>query len=616
MRLKLLVFSLPVTLLVVALFFTSQYNYLVFHTLVEIFSVAVAWCAFFIAWNAREQLDNNYLLFLGIAYLPIGGIDLFHAMAYKGMGVFPGYGANLPTSLWIAARMFEATALVAAPLFISRSLRPGIALTGCLIAGFGLLGLTFSGLFPTCFIEGVGLTPFKVTSEYVISAALLGAGWLLYRNRGEFSHYIYTLLLGAIGCTIVAEISFTFYVSVYGFSNLVGHLFKLVSFYLIYKGIVETGITHPQELLYFKLQQSECCLRDEKQRYRTVADLTYDWEYWLDEHGNCLYVSPSCERITGYKAREFYAKPSLFDEIIIPEDRVGIMHFNCVNGVKHYTTCTADYRIRTWSGSEVWIGHKCVPVFDEDGKWRGWRGSNRDITEIKAAEELRQDVERISRHDMKGPLFTLINMPKVLRDEIDLNQSQMEVVDLIEESAYDMLNMINLSLDLFKMEKGMYNLNPENVDLLPIIDKALHSVASISKIKRIQHSILINGKPRTDNDRFIVLGEPFLCYSMLANLLSNACQASPSDETIRILMDTYGNHTMVSISNSGEVPESIRRRFFEKYVTFGKPDGTGLGTYSAKLMAETQKGSIDADMTIKGRTTVSVSLPTMTDDGT
>ena len=86
-------------LILVGLYLTSLYNYLLFHSLVEIFSIFIACSIFLVAWNSRRFMDNNYLLFLGIAYLFVGGVDLIHTLAYRGMGIFTGYEANLPTQL-------------------------------------------------------------------------------------------------------------------------------------------------------------------------------------------------------------------------------------------------------------------------------------------------------------------------------------------------------------------------------------------------------------------------------------------------------------------------------------------------------------------------------------
>ena len=112
-------------LILLGLYLSSLYSYLLFHGLVEIFSIMVAWAIFIVAWNSRRFMDNNYLLFMGIAYLFIGILDLAHTLAYKGMNIFHGYQANLPTQLWIAARYMESLSLLMAPLFLRRRLRAG-----------------------------------------------------------------------------------------------------------------------------------------------------------------------------------------------------------------------------------------------------------------------------------------------------------------------------------------------------------------------------------------------------------------------------------------------------------------------------------------------------------
>ena len=90
-----------------ALWLTSHLNYLLFHGIAELFSVAVAVAIFMLAWNARRLMDSDYLLFIGISYLFVAGVDTVHMMAYKGMGVFPGRGSNPATQLWIAAWYIE-----------------------------------------------------------------------------------------------------------------------------------------------------------------------------------------------------------------------------------------------------------------------------------------------------------------------------------------------------------------------------------------------------------------------------------------------------------------------------------------------------------------------------
>ena len=214
-----------------------------------------------IAWNSRRFLDNNYLLFIGIAYLFIGSLDLIHTLAYAGMGVYQGYTSNLPTQLWIAARYAESLSLLIAFLFISRRLRPNLVFLSYTVVISLLVVSIFWNIFPQSYIEGVGLTPFKKISEYIISLILVTSIVMLFRNRTQFDRGVFRLLIVSIAFTIGSELAFTFYISVYGFSNLVGHIFKITSFYLIYKALIETGLTKPYNLLFRNLKQSEEALQ-------------------------------------------------------------------------------------------------------------------------------------------------------------------------------------------------------------------------------------------------------------------------------------------------------------------------------------------------------------------
>ena len=249
-------------LILLGLYLTSLYSYLLFHTLAEIFSIVVACGIFMVAWNSRPFLDNTYLLFIGIAYLFIGGMDLVHTLAYKGMNVFQGYETNLPTQLWIAARYMESLSLLIAPLFLGRKLKVNFVFLSYSAAVLLLLGSIFYlHIFPVCFVEGLGLTPFKKISEYIISLILLASIYLLVRRREEFDRGVLQLLVASIIVTIGSELAFTFYVHAYGLSNLIGHFFKIISFYLIYKAIIEMGLVRPYNLLFRNLKQSELTLK-------------------------------------------------------------------------------------------------------------------------------------------------------------------------------------------------------------------------------------------------------------------------------------------------------------------------------------------------------------------
>jgi len=239
------------------LYLSSLYNYLLFHTLAELFSIIIAFCIFIIAWNSRDHLVNKYLMFIGIAYLFIGFIDLFHAMGYAGLNIFRDYDANLPTQLWILARYMESISLFFGAVLVHKKLKVNYII--CIYSAITLIlgGLIFQRVFPDCFVEGRGLTLFKKISEYAISLVFLLSIFVLIKRRKEFDVRIFKLLVFSIALTIVSELAFTFYVSVYGFSNLVGHYCKIISFYLIYEAVVKAGFRDPYALVFRELKINE-----------------------------------------------------------------------------------------------------------------------------------------------------------------------------------------------------------------------------------------------------------------------------------------------------------------------------------------------------------------------
>ncbi len=142
-------------------------------------------------------------------------------MAYKGMGVFPGHGPNLATQLWIAARYLESISLLVAPLFLGRKIRPAVIWASFFSIVALILGSIFYWkIFPDCYVEGIGLTAFKKVSEYIICFILIAAMALLLKHRDEFDEHVLRLVVLAIVCTVFRELAFTFYISVYGLSNL------------------------------------------------------------------------------------------------------------------------------------------------------------------------------------------------------------------------------------------------------------------------------------------------------------------------------------------------------------------------------------------------------------
>lgn len=284
------------------LYLSSLYNYLLFHSIAELFAVVVACGIFMMGFNSRKIAENPFILFLGIAYLSVGIIDTAHLLGYKGMNVFPGYDANLPTQLWIAARYLESISLLTALVIIRKKFNHSLMMAGYVFIVVCLLVVIFKEAFPDCFVEGVGLTPFKRISEYLICCILVVVLILLHRNSHEFSPILLRLLTASILLTIASELCFTFYLSVYGLSNLIGHYLKICSYYCIYKAFIETGFSKPYNLLFKNLTNSEKKYRDSTEFYENILN-TIPSGVWVTGKDDVIsYANQSLEKVYGLKA--------------------------------------------------------------------------------------------------------------------------------------------------------------------------------------------------------------------------------------------------------------------------------------------------------------------------
>ncbi|MFX1314858.1 MAG: MASE3 domain-containing protein [Promethearchaeota archaeon] len=241
----------------VFIFIAQIYSFLLFHSIAEMMSIIISGGIFIIGWNSRKYMKSSFFLVIGISFLYVAIIDLLHTLAYTDMNIFIGYNSNLPTSLWILARYFQAFSFLLATLVINRKIVPSYLFGFYTIAILILLPLIFLKLFPVCYIEDYGLTPFKIISEYTIISIFFISLIVFYRNKNEFDNKIFILMVLSIISTMISELAFTFYIGVFDLSNVIGHLFKILAFFFAYKAIIETGLENPFNLLFRKLKKSE-----------------------------------------------------------------------------------------------------------------------------------------------------------------------------------------------------------------------------------------------------------------------------------------------------------------------------------------------------------------------
>ena len=206
-----------------------------------------------------------------------------------------------------------------------------------------------------------------------------------------------------------------------------------------------------------------------EEKYRTVADFTYNMETWIDTNGNYIYVSPSCEKVTGYTAYDFINDPKLMVNITHPDDMELVKeHFEeKVKG--HLHNCNLDFRIITKEGKERWIGHSCQTVYNEKGEWIGQRGSNRNINKQKESEKVLIESEKHLRalaHRMDSIAEEeRIRIAREIHDEIG---------HLLTALKYDTEGLINHS------EFSQEHITEELTGMVSMIESLIDSVRKIA----------------------------------------------------------------------------------------------------------------------------------------
>jgi len=381
--------------LFLGLYLATRHNYLLFHSLAEGFSIVVCGGIFMVAWNSRRFVENSYLLFLGVAYLFVAGLDALHTLAYHGMGVFPDFGANLATQLWISARYIESLSFLLAPLFLNRGLRINLVLgTFAAVTALLLLSIFYWRVFPDCFIEGLGLTPFKKVSEYLISLVLLASLIFLYRRRQDLEREIYLLLSWSITVTIASELTFTLYADPYGLANLTGHFLKIISFYLIYRALIVTGLMKPYNLLFRRLKLDQEVLQRERNFVSAVLNTAGALVIVLDSEGRVVRFNRACEKTTGYSFAEVKGR-KFWDVVLIPEEKEGVRAvFNSLISGQFPNTYENFWRAKDGTLRLIAWSNTCL--VSEDDSVEHIIGAGIDVTEQRQAEDALQDALEVN----------------------------------------------------------------------------------------------------------------------------------------------------------------------------------------------------------------------------
>jgi signal transduction histidine kinase len=601
--------AFAVTVLLLIFFFSVKQSYLLFHTIIELFSIVVAFAVFIVAWNTRKMQDNNYLQFVGISYIFIGGLDLMHTLTYKGMGILPET-AFFANQFWVATRFMEAVTLLAGFIFLKKNqkLKPDLIFLGYfLFSTLIIFSVLVWKVFPVCFIEGSGQTPFKIYAEFTIIAILLMAGYLLVQNRQKFSAEVYSLLFYSLVFTVLSEFCFTLYVSNYSTANEFGHYAKLISFFLIYKANVETGFLTPTGVIFKNL-------KDNEETYRTLAENMPGLILRLDDELNCIYMNTAAT-----------------DALIQKKDITALEDINKIGThVSFFTTLLPviqqvktsgvlqNTSISLFNGQHnYYYAVQIIPEYSELPGDNSYLIICQDVTQLKVAEEQMKELNAtkdklfsIIAHDLKNPFTSLLAFSELIYKNADkLNSGKIEQLALrMNESAKQAYALLENLLSWSRIQTGALKPYPEVISVTQLLQEAKDLTNTSAQAKGISIQI-------EEEQGLSVFADRQMIATVIRNLISNAIKFSYPESTITVNAKINDNHILFSIADAGiGIERDNQDRLLKIDNKFSTPGtaaekGTGLGLVLCKEFVELNHGEISLKSDFGIGTTFYFSVP-------
>jgi PAS domain S-box-containing protein len=395
----------------------TTHAYLIFHNTAELFSIIVSYSIFGVAWFSYQQSQNRHSLFLASVFLGIGLLDFMHTLSFTGMPDFFTVNSTDKTiQYWLAARLFMAGGFLVSAfihpnsnsIYLSKHFLLSLNLMIPALAFCGII--FFSDTMPVMFIEGTGLTAFKKNCEYGVIFLLclsIIAYWRRMQKTGDL-HLEY--FLAAFIVCMLSELAFSVYKSVFDTYNLLGHLYKIIAFYLIYRGMFISSINMPYlALATANSQLSEQRATLEQRVLQRTAELACSEArlqanlenapnvaiQWYDLSGRVLYWNPASERLFGWKKDLAIGKTL---DVLMLSSEANAKFLSILARIQEEGLAYGPYEVefhnrdgrRGWALSTVFA----IPLTDEQ---LGFVCMDVDITERKTAEKaLRRSQERLN----------------------------------------------------------------------------------------------------------------------------------------------------------------------------------------------------------------------------
>ncbi|MBU5426332.1 GHKL domain-containing protein [Tissierella pigra] len=628
----------------------------IYHLFIELAGSIISFLMAIIALNTYKTNQDNRIIFLGMAFGFVACFDLIHLITYEEIGIIGHNTYNISLQLLIVSSYMKSLSFLISIIFLNKKIdiRYGffIYLTISILLFISILYL---GIFPDCFIEEVGFTPFKKISQYIICGILLlRIIYFLKTSSKDLDitnrHIIYSLVI-----MITSEFIFIINNDSQGLLSIIGHIFKFLSLYLIYKAIVRTGIQEPNlnlielnilldrkngnlENLVHKLRlkcEEMKRLETENSKKKEILDAILEasdngilvigddnkvihanrllMEIW-DISRETIYNGDYCELGLVAKQQLKYS-----EEIRLFAKELG--------NKKDFNIC--DLHLKDGRVIEA-----SVLPFIEKGVPTGRIISFRDITQKNKVIELQKQIEikqallqkakevdemknnffSTISHEFRTPLNIILGVTQLFpfNDNMEMNIDRGTVnkyIKMIKQNSYRLIKLSNNLIDITKIDAGFMKMNFENYNIVSIIEDITLSVVEYSKTKGI--SIVFD----TEIEERIMACDADKLERVMLNLLSNSVKYVEPGGKIEVSIKEKNNMVLIEVKDNGVgIPKEMTEIIFDRFKQVDstlrrKKEGSGIGLSIVKSMVELHGGSIYLDSEVNKGSTFTISLP-------
>jgi len=634
------------------LYVLTLYNYVLFHSLAETFATIILGGIFFITWGTRKISQNSYLVNMGIGFLFVGLMNLVHIFHYNEMAI---HCTCSFISQWIAMQYLLSLVIVISPLIkhTTIKIRFLLTLTYTIIVLLELLSIYHWDIFPSTYnFELKALTPFKIYSEYIIILVLLFSLIPLYHLKEKFDASVFQLLVLATIVMAASEYSFTLYSLPTDLYFTIGHLLKIITFYLFYKAFIHVGLEKPYDVIFKNLRDKELALQDSMKNLsgiveektailqRTNEKLKKEVEQHarsekkfislfetspqpiviINAQGAIVLTNNAACRVFGYEENEMVGNNV---EMLIP-DHLRSLHI----GFRSDFTKNPHSK-PMGKGLELVARRKLGHIFPIEINLSPWRiGAEKyttalinDISERKLAEDILRrknlDLKKKNKeldnfiysisHDIRSPISTLMGLINIFALEIQQPQNQQVIQKM--DSTISRLDHYIRNIIIFA-DVSHSNLFPDLIEFEKLIHTILKSNKSLDQVDNPLEIILeVNGDYAfyTDEHQLEII---------LDQLIANAFRfrkAYIDNAYLKITINHHEDEVLIVFEDNGiGIHDSFKDKIFNMYFRANYSSvGSGLGLYIVKESVEKLHGEITFKSELDKGATFTVKLPNL-----